>query len=733
MSFTAHHVSKEDAANHASQNNTVSEELNALNISDSKMPYGPTVLPDGRIIFCYPKVSPQIEELSVIVVNAKGEEQRCIPLSRDDEGNGFVDIVDIPVGSFYRLRTKKKDGTVTEFVDPAARYLPNGVRHHDDPLAYGQIRDLDAYQFKYPKLESLEEGSLEEGSKLVISQCHVGTRTEDGTFKALTERLKDIRKRGFDAVKLSPLSPYPGEFNWGYDGVTNPYAVSQNYGTPDDLMALVDTAHGLGLRVILDVVYNHFSGDIRSQDLLFGDDVLKDTKNDWGNNINFDNPGFREFMIRNAEFLIRTYHVDGLRLDAAHLLPDDFVWELISRCREINPNTIIIYEGPGSNSGRLQGLRDRGYFNNPHNKCFDNGSWLTHFYATLIPEEYREGYLQEANKVDLAYRVWELLKFDPQSHFGYNHDCPGNRYPHKRFPQELLDIWTEKYIKGYNDEKTGREIGMSAARLYLSIGMLTPGNFVIFNGDEEGVLSSPFPFFQQRLPKKDGSDVTAEIRRNRLTELHFAHVHNEKDRGFLQVGPSFPRDNCIWDGTIEKLEEYYNEGKITEETYNALTEYDPSNPETFKCAKIKDSDLNSDISREWRDSFDAIVKFSRSITQRTGVFPLDPHNSRDYVLHFYGMKFKDIPDVNTSDVNIVAFANITEKNYRVHLPWTGFHEKEEYYELIFNSNQGTNAKQPFFSEENEVLYLNIPPFCLAYMAVFPDRGTKRAVMEHYTF
>ncbi|MBD4304502.1 malto-oligosyltrehalose trehalohydrolase, partial [Xanthomonas citri pv. citri] len=61
-------------------------------------------------------------------------------------------------------------------------------------------------------------------------------------------------------IELMPLSAFPGAHNWGYDGVL-PYAPVEAYGTPDELKALIDAAHGHGLIVLLDVVYNHFGPD----------------------------------------------------------------------------------------------------------------------------------------------------------------------------------------------------------------------------------------------------------------------------------------------------------------------------------------------------------------------------------------------------------------------------------------------------------------------------------------
>ena len=92
--------------------------------------------------------------------------------------------------------------------------------------------------------------------ELVVYELHVGTFTPEGTFAAARQRLRELHDLGITAIELMPVADFAGARNWGYDGV-GLFAPSRNYGRPDDLRAFVDAAHGLGLAVILDVVYNH--------------------------------------------------------------------------------------------------------------------------------------------------------------------------------------------------------------------------------------------------------------------------------------------------------------------------------------------------------------------------------------------------------------------------------------------------------------------------------------------
>jgi glycine dehydrogenase len=144
--------------------------------------------------------------------------------------------------------------------------------------------------------------------------------TPDGTFAAVTERLPDLAALGVTVIELMPVADFPGSRNWGYDGVSL-FAPSRAYGTPDDLRRLVDVAHGLGLAVLLDVVYNHFGPD-GAYAPAFSARYLSDRHSSpWGAAVNLDGEGsraVRDFFIENALHWLHEYHVDGFRLDATH-------------------------------------------------------------------------------------------------------------------------------------------------------------------------------------------------------------------------------------------------------------------------------------------------------------------------------------------------------------------------------------------------------------------------------
>ena len=159
-----------------------------------------------------------------------------------------------------------------------------------------------------------------------------------------------------------PIADFTGRRNWGYDGVL-PYAPDTAYGTPDDLKALIDEAHGLGLMVLLDVVYNHFGPEgnyLSAYSPFFTDDVATP----WGPAIDFARREVRDFFIHNALYWLEEYRFDGLRFDAVHAIADQstphFLEELAATVRASTGrerHIHLILENENNEARRL--VRDR--------------------------------------------------------------------------------------------------------------------------------------------------------------------------------------------------------------------------------------------------------------------------------------------------------------------------------------------------------------------------------------
>ena len=196
--------------------------------------------------------------------------------------------------------------------DPVSRLLPLGV--------HGPTEIVDPQKFAWTD-HSWRGLTLKD---YVIYELHIGTFTPEGTLDAIIAKLPYLKNVGISVIELMPVAAFPGTRNWGYDGVSL-CAVQASYGGPDALRRLVDAAHSLGLGVILDVVYNHL-GNEGNYLRLFAPYFTDRHKTPWGDAINYDQPGcegVRRYVVENALYWIREYHLDGLRLDAVQTIKDD--------------------------------------------------------------------------------------------------------------------------------------------------------------------------------------------------------------------------------------------------------------------------------------------------------------------------------------------------------------------------------------------------------------------------
>jgi maltooligosyltrehalose trehalohydrolase len=245
------------------------------------------------------------------------------PLRR--EGGGYFSALVGPAkpGARYRFRLDGGDA----FPDPASRWQPEG------PHGPSEVVALDAYDWGDTAWPGVE------GKGQVLYEMHIGTFTPEGTYAAAEKHLPFLKDVGITVLELMPVNEFNGPFGWGYDGV-NLYAPTRLYGQPDELRHFIDTAHRIGLGVILDVVYNHFGPSGNYVTRFSPDYISKRYENEWGDAINFDGEhcaAVREFFACNAAYWISEFHFDGLRLDATQCLfdasPVHIVVEIAQRAR----------------------------------------------------------------------------------------------------------------------------------------------------------------------------------------------------------------------------------------------------------------------------------------------------------------------------------------------------------------------------------------------------------------
>ena len=262
---------------------------------------GARLQPDGSVQFTV--WAPRQKQPRVRLVGPGGAGLAELPL--DPEGDGVFRAATRAAGAGTDYLYLLDDGSARP--DPVARHQPQGVHGPSRVVDPGTFTWSDAQWAGIP-LETA-----------VFYELHVGTFTAAGTFDAVIDRLDHLRALGVNAIELMPVAQFPGDRNWGYDGVSL-YAPQSSYGGPEGLRRLVDAAHAAGIAVVLDVVYNHLGpeGNYLSQ---FGPYFTDRYKTPWGEALNFDGSGsdqVRRFFIDNALHWLTEYHVDGLRLDAVH-------------------------------------------------------------------------------------------------------------------------------------------------------------------------------------------------------------------------------------------------------------------------------------------------------------------------------------------------------------------------------------------------------------------------------
>lgn len=253
--------------------------------------------------------APAAGKVELLIHEASG--QRALPAISQARGWFSTECSDVAAGCRYQWRI---DGAMV-VPDPASRSNPQGPHGPSvliDPLAFEWNPQDDAWTGR-PWHEA------------VFYQVHIGSFTRAGSYAAAAAELPRLADMGITAIQLMPLADFPGRFGWGYDGVL-PFAPYHGYGTPDDLKALVQAAHRLGLMVFGDVVYNHFGPDGNYLSTYAPHFFSSRHRTAWGAAINYDGDDadiVRDFVVHNALYWLQEYRFDGLRLDAVHAMRDD--------------------------------------------------------------------------------------------------------------------------------------------------------------------------------------------------------------------------------------------------------------------------------------------------------------------------------------------------------------------------------------------------------------------------
>lgn len=460
---------------------------------EQEMKFGTQMTPSGVRFRLWAPLVPSVE------IEVDG---RSLPMQHDVRGWYEIEVEGAKHGSRYAFRLP--DGKMVP--DPASRYQPEDVD--------GPSEVVDPLAFEWTDL-GWRGRPWEE---CVFYEVHIGTFTPEGTFRAAAEKLAYLAELGVTALQIMPLADFAGRWNWGYDGV-GLFAPDSSYGRPEDLKALINRAHELGMMVMLDVVYNHF-GPKGNYIPLYAP-ILNDKETPWGPGLNVDGDNatvVRDLVLANARYWINEYRFDGLRFDALHAIEDSgpkhLIQDLAEQTRAASDGRHIHLVAENSHN-QASWLRRR----EDGTPWLYTAQWnddLHHCLHALVTGESQWYYQPFANRIDLAARALaegfalqgeyvprenrvqgEPSAFLPPTAFVsfiQNHDHAGNRPA---------------------GERIGHLVPREATRMLAALYLLSPQIPMLFMG-EEWNASAPFCFFSDI---KELSDVVRKGRADELKEF----------------------------------------------------------------------------------------------------------------------------------------------------------------------------------------------------------------------
>ncbi|MGA1839011.1 MAG: malto-oligosyltrehalose trehalohydrolase [bacterium] len=436
---------------------------------------------DGRCGFSV--WAPFLKHVSCEIV---APEKLSIPLQKYELGYWKGSVSGISPGSRYYFKLEEN----LLRPDPASHFQPEGV--------HGPSMVIDHEKFQWG--DSSWQGIPLE--KMIIYEIHTGTFTHEGTFEACIGRLDNLLDLGVNTIEIMPVAQFPGERNWGYDGV-HPFAVQNSYGGPRGLKGLVNACHIRGISVILDVVYNHLGpeGNYLAD---FGPYFTDKYKTPWGKAVNFDgaySDSVRDFMIQNALYWFEYYHIDALRLDAVHGIYDTgakhILEELAEKAGEFS-NThkreFYLIAESDLNDVRVIRNRESGGYGIDAQWCDD----FHHSVHTILTQE-KSGYYMDFGKVENLVKSlqegfvysWEYSPYRKRHHGSPSRDLPADRFVtfiqnHDQVGNRMLG------------ERLAQRVSFEALKLAAGVLMVSPYIPLLFMG-EEYAEDAPFLYFISHL------------------------------------------------------------------------------------------------------------------------------------------------------------------------------------------------------------------------------------------
>lgn len=457
-----------------------------------ELPFGAALQPDGTTRFRI--WAPSTERLDLVIDGGSR--------GMDAEGGGW-----------HALTVPARAGTRYQFVMPDGMHFPDPASRMQDKDVHDPSIVVDPEEYEWQNVEWRGRPWHE----IVLYEVHPGLL---GGFRGVQHHLAELQRLGITAIELMPIADFPGRHNWGYDGVL-PFAPDRAYGTPDELKSLIDTAHGLGIAVFLDVVYNHFGPDGAYIHVFANRFFREDLQTPWGAAIDFRRPEVRDYFIQNAVYWLEEYRFDGLRFDAVHAISEeDFLVDLarIVRGRVERGRHIALVLEHENNRARLLGGPPR----------FD-AQWADDFHhclhVLLTGED--EGYY------DAFQQPTEQLRRVLAEGFAYQGETPPGWSRPRGEPSADLPTTAFLICLQNHDQIGNRAMGERLAALVdrqslraaTALLLLTPFIPLLFMGEESASLS-PFLFFTDH-----HNELADLVREGRRAEFgHFSGFQDEAKR-----------------------------------------------------------------------------------------------------------------------------------------------------------------------------------------------------------
>ena len=443
---------------------------------------------------------PQAQSVSVCLVDQEPPE---VPLSRVNEGIWEGVSNGIHHGAKYRYLLNNQ----LKRPDPASRFQPEGVH------GPSQVVDPSRFQWVDQDWRGLPL------TDYIIYELHTGTFTPEGTFDAIIPLLPYLRDQvGITALELMPVAQFPGTRNWGYDGAYL-FAPQNSYGGPDGLKRLVNACHAHGLAVIMDVVYNHLGpeGNYVND---FGPFFTEVHRTPWGNAINYDGPdsdAVRHFIVSNAIYWVREFHIDALRLDAIHGIFDFSAKHILQEIGEA-------VHAEATHSGRHlyviaeSDLNDSRIISPPSKGGYGlDAQWNDDFHHalhSLVTQETRGFYKDFGQLRDLAQAYREHFVYSG-AYSAFRKRRHGNSARH--LPPSKFVIYAQNHDQIGNrayGERLSQLIPYEALKVTNAAIILSPYTPLLFMGEEYGE-TSPFLYFIDHGDPK----LVEAVRQGRIREF----------------------------------------------------------------------------------------------------------------------------------------------------------------------------------------------------------------------